>query len=83
MQMKKRPTLEQLKELPRELLFLEAAQIGVDAAIAGQLALEIEATNLMDNPEISPEKVVALREKLKNAAGGTEAAKRMAEEPEK
>lgn len=68
---KKRPTLEQLRELPEELLFLEVAHIGVEAAKVGQLALEIEATNLMDDPDISPEKVVALREKLKSASGGT------------
>lgn len=66
----KRPTLEQLKTVPKELLFLEAAQVGVDAALAGQIMIELEAANLMDDPEISPEKVVALREKLTGATGG-------------
>lgn len=83
MQTKKRPTLEQLKEMPVELWRLEVAQIGVDAAQASLGLIESEAVALMGDSEISPEKVVALREKLKNAAGGTEAAKRMTEEPEK
>lgn len=68
---KKRPSLDDLQRLPSELLFLEAAQVGVDAAKAGHLALEIEASDLMNNPDISPEKVIALREKLQRASGST------------
>lgn len=71
---KRRPTLEQLHKMPREMLFLEVAQVGVDAALSGQLMLEIEAANLMDDPEITPEKVVALRRKLQGATGCTKEA---------
>jgi hypothetical protein len=68
---KRRPTLEQLLEWPDEMLFLEAAQIGVDAAAANQTMLELEATVLIDDPQITAEKVVALREKLQSATGCT------------
>jgi len=68
---KRRPTLEELKALPQQLWWLEAAQIAVDAAIIGALGMEIEATNLMDDPDLTPEKIVELREKLQRATGST------------
>lgn len=68
-QQKRRPTLEELRVLPVELWRLEAAQIGVDAAMAEQFGIEIEACNLMDDPEITPEKIIALREKLTSGTG--------------
>lgn len=71
MREKKRPTLEQLKEMPVELLQLEVAQIGVDASLADQNQIESEAIILMDSPDITAEKVVALRDRLKGATGGT------------
>lgn len=73
MREKRRPSLEELQNVPIELLFLEAAQIGVDAAQAGLLAIEIEATSLMDDPDLTPEKIVELREKLR-ASDSTEQA---------
>lgn len=71
MKEKKRPTLEQLKSLPPELWQLEVAQIGVDAALADNDQIEGEAITLMDDPELTPEMVVELREKLR-ASGSTE-----------
>lgn len=68
---KRRPTLEELRALPVELWRLEAAQIGVDAAFVGLLGIEIEATDLMEDPDLAPEKVVELREKLQRATGST------------
>lgn len=69
---KKRPTLEQLKCLPPELWQLEVAQIGVDAVVAGHADIENEAITLMDDPNLTPETVVELRERLRHATGSTD-----------
>ena len=71
---KRRPTLEQLKVLPLEMWQLEVAQIGVDANLAEQSEVEDEAIRLMDDPNLTPEMVVELREQLRCASGSTEQA---------
>lgn len=70
---KRRPTLDELKLFPVELWRLEVAQISVDAEEAGQVDVQLEADALIKDPEISPEKVVALRERLHGATGDTAA----------
>lgn len=69
---KRRPTLEELRCLPLELWQLEVAQIGVDANLAEQTEIENEAIRLMDDPNLTPETVVELREKFRRATGSTE-----------
>lgn len=71
---KKRTTLEQLKALPLEMWQLEAAQIGVDAALVDLNEIESEAMRLMDDPNQTPEMVVELRERLRSASVSTEQA---------
>jgi NADPH-dependent 2,4-dienoyl-CoA reductase/sulfur reductase-like enzyme len=68
---KRRPTLEELRALPVELWRLETAQIAVDAGLAGVTGIEIEADMLIDDPHLTPEKVVELRERLRCATGST------------
>jgi hypothetical protein len=72
MQEKKRPTLEELRELPVELWRLEAAHIAVEAGESGVTGIEIEADGLIGDPDLTPEKVVELRERLRSATGSTE-----------
>jgi hypothetical protein len=69
---KRRPTLEELRALPVELWRLEAAQIAEDAHVYDIFEIEEEAALLMCDPEITPEKVVELRERLRCATGSTE-----------
>ena len=71
MQEKRRPTLEELKGLPVELWRLEAAHIAVEAAESDITGIEIEADSLINDPDLTPEKVVELRERLQRATGST------------
>lgn len=71
MREKRRPTLDELKSLPPVLWQLEAAQIATDADIAEQSEIEMEAVRLICDPDLRPEKVVELREKLQRATGST------------
>ncbi len=64
MREKRRPTLEELKEMPMELWRLEAMQIKCDALELGQWRTVEEADELFFDNDITPEKVAALREKL-------------------
>jgi hypothetical protein len=68
---KRRPALKELRALPVELWRLEAAQIAVDAALASVTGIEIEANALITDPDLTPEKVVELRERLRCATGST------------
>ena len=68
---KRRPTLEELRSLPPHLWLLEVAHIGVEASRASQPEIDAEADRLLSGPELTPEKVVALREKLQRATGST------------
>ena len=74
MREKRRLSLDELKRLPLVMWQLETAQIGVDAEEAGQTEIDREAMALMDDPNLTPEKVVELREKLRCASGSTEQA---------
>jgi len=70
---KRRPALEELKALPVELWRLEVAQIEYEASTSESWGIEQEAAALFDDPDITPEKVVALWEKLKRGTGSTSA----------
>jgi hypothetical protein len=69
---KRRPTLEELKGLPRQLWRLEVAQLCEDAAGAGQDEILEDAELLMLEPDLTPEMIVELREKLQGATGSTD-----------
>lgn len=71
-QEKRRPTLEELKSLPMELWRLECAQICCDADDAFQDDLAENAERLMCDPDLTPEKIVELRDRLRCATGSTE-----------
>lgn len=77
---KRRPTLEQLRAMPTELLHYELAQIAADAVDLSGIPVDMaileiggEAMNLIHNPDLTPEQVVALRERLMRATGSTAA----------
>lgn len=70
---KKRPTLEELKTLPPIIWRFEVAQVAADAAETGNVELEDEATVLLGDTDLTPEKVVALRGKLTCGTGSTPA----------
>lgn len=69
MREKRRLTLDELKSLPPILWQLEIAQIWIDATGAGQVEIAGEADSL--SPDPTPEKIVALGEKLQRATGST------------
>lgn len=69
---KRRLTLDELESLPSMLWMLEVAQIWTDATAAGLIEIAEEADLLPSDPELTPEKVVALGEKLQRATGCTE-----------
>lgn len=72
---KRRPTLEELRSLPLIVWNLELCQLAIDAGDAGREDVQEEAMALMRNGSaITPEKIVALREKLTGATGGTQEA---------
>lgn len=72
MEAKRRPTLDELKEMPPGLLAMEVAQLCVDAAIAGQQDILTEAESMMlSQPQ--PEAIVELWNRLRCASGSTEA----------
>jgi hypothetical protein len=71
MKEKRRPTLEELRDLPADLWRLEAAHVAVEAAESGMTGIEIEADRLMCDPDLTPEKVVELRERLQRTTGST------------
>jgi hypothetical protein len=71
---KRRPTLEELNRLPPDLWKLECAQMEMDEIEKGNEKGALEAYALFSDPEISPEKIVELREKLRSASGSTEQA---------
>jgi hypothetical protein len=66
MREKRRPTLEELKEMPVDLWKLELAQIDVDAEAAGRKDVreEVWQVLLMGPVDDTPDQIVALWEKL-------------------
>jgi hypothetical protein len=73
MREKRRPTLEELREMPLDLWRLEILQTTVDAEAAGREDVQREGCDLLlTDPDITPEKVVALREKLQRAMDGVQ-----------
>jgi hypothetical protein len=68
---KRRPTLDELKALHPSVLYLEMAQIVVDAESAGMEDVKQETLNVWMFEPLTPEKVVELREKLQRATGST------------
>lgn len=74
MKEKRRPSLEELSELPRELWELELSQILTDAEAAGQAEIAAKAQALFNNSEmLTPETLVALWAELRGT-GSTDAA---------
>lgn len=71
---KKRPTLEELKELPPIIWRLEVAQVAADAAETGDGELEDAATEMLSDTDLTPEKVVALRARLSGTGSTPEPA---------
>lgn len=69
---KRRPTLEELRLLPRGLWELELAHIGVEAVEAGLWQIDAEASRLFTDPNLTPEMIVELRDLLKSATIGAE-----------
>lgn len=67
---KRRPTLDELREF-RGLWYLEIAQLCEDAAGNGQEEILEDAELLMLDQDLTPEKIVELREKLQRATGST------------
>jgi hypothetical protein len=68
---KRRLTLDELKSLPGILWMLEIAQIWTEATGAGLIEIAEEADLLPSDPDLTPEKIVALGEKLRRATGST------------
>lgn len=68
---KKRPTLEELKTLPPIIWRFEVAQVAAEASEAGNVELEDAATEMLGDVDLTPEKVVALRERLTCGTGST------------
>lgn len=69
---KRRLTLDELKSLPSILWMLEVAQIWTEATAAGLTEIAEDADWLPSDPELTPEMIVALGEKLQRATGCTE-----------
>jgi hypothetical protein len=70
---KRRPTLDELKDLHPSVWYLEMAQIVVDAEAAGLEEIKQETLSVWMFQPLTPEKVVELREKLQRAiAAATE-----------
>lgn len=64
MREKRRPTLDELREMPVQLWQLELAQIAEDAGSSddqGNWWIGAEARKMMDDPELTPEMVVQIR----------------------
>lgn len=72
MEEKRRPTLAELKEMPVDLLRFEAAQIGVEALFLDLFEIDRAAWALQTDPEITPERVIELRERLRLASESVE-----------
>ena len=71
MREKRRLTLEELRDMPVEMWRLEVAQLEYEISTSECYGLEQEAMALLDDPEITPEKVVALRQKFECATAET------------
>jgi hypothetical protein len=64
-QHKRRPTLEELKEMPTGLLRMEIAQLCVDSALADNGEVLAEAEMLAMDPDPQPEKILELWNRLR------------------
>jgi hypothetical protein len=64
---KRRPTLEEMKEMPDGLLRMEVAQLCVDATIAGCQEVLTDAEAMLLNVQLEPEAIVELWTRLRQA----------------
>ena len=71
-QHKRRPTIDELKEMPIGLLRMEIAQLVFDAGLADNAEVHTEAERLMLDPDPQPERIVELWNQLRGASGSTE-----------
>lgn len=69
---KRRPTLDELKEMPPGLVMMEIAQLCVDAALADNAEVLASAEALSVEPDPQPERIVELWNQLHRASGSTE-----------
>lgn len=72
MQAKRRPTLDELKQMPLGLLRMEIAQLVFDAALADRAELHAEAELLIMDSDPQPERIVELWNQLRGGTGSTE-----------
>ncbi len=68
---KRRPTLDELKQMPVGLLRMEIAQLCVDAGLADNGEVLAEAEMLAMDPDPQPERIVELWNQLRGASGST------------
>ena len=69
-QEKRRPTLEELKEMPPGLLRVEIAQLVFDAGLADNGEIQGEAEMMMMDPVPQPERIVELWTRLRGKSVG-------------
>ncbi len=70
-QEKRRPTLEELKEMPPGLLRVEIAQLVFDAGLADNGEVQGEAEMMMMESVPQPERIVELWNRLRGVSGST------------
>lgn len=67
---KRRPTLDELKEMPAGLLKIEIAQLCFDAGLSENYDIQSQAEMLSMEPDPQPERIVELWNQLR-ASGST------------
>jgi len=67
-QPKRRPKLDELKQMPAGLLRMEIAQLCVDAGLADNGEVLADAEMLAMDPDPQPEKIVELWNRLRESA---------------
>lgn len=70
-QPKRRPKLDELKQMPAGLLRMEIAQLCVDAGLADNGEVLADAEMLAMDPDPQPERIVELWNQLRSASGST------------
>ena len=80
-QHKRRPTIDELKEMPLGLLRMEIAQLVFDAGLADNAEVHTEAERLMLDPDPQPERIVELWNQLRGVSGSTSKCPKCGTEP--
>lgn len=66
---KRRPTLDELKDMPTGLLKIEIAQLCFDAGLSENYDIQSQAEMLSMEPDPQPERIVELWNQLHRASG--------------